>query len=81
MMLVPIQVQCRSGFKADEKPTSFLCESSQIVVEEILDQWLQAGKDQHQAKADYFKVQGNDNHKYLLKHDLDLDQWFLENRW
>jgi len=79
MMLVPIQVQCHSGFKADEKPTSFLCESNQITVDEVLDQWQQAGKDQ--SKADYFKIQGNDSHKYLLKHDLDSDQWFLENRW
>ena len=32
-------------------------------------------------QADYFKVRGADKHEYLLKHDLEADEWFLGRRW
>jgi len=81
MKPIIIQVKCHAGYKADERPTAFTCEDNDVVVEQVLDQWLQAGKDQYPPKVDYFKVLGNDKHEYLLKHDLDLDEWWMENRW
>ena len=81
MQPIPIQVQCYSGHKADESPRRFLCEGSEVEVEQVLDRWLGAGKDSKEPKADYFKVVGKDGHDYLLKHDLNSDQWLLENRW
>ncbi|MDD4871613.1 MAG: hypothetical protein PHR77_13735 [Kiritimatiellae bacterium] len=74
-----IQVKCISGHKADERPSSFIHESTHISVEEILDQWRQAGKAGN-SHVDYFKVQGGDKHQYLLKHDLKNDRWTIENR-
>ena len=76
-----VQVKCVSGHKADERPASFICESTHITVEEVLDQWRQAGKTAGESQADYFKVQGSDHHQYLLKHDLKHDRWTIENRW
>jgi hypothetical protein len=32
-------------------------------------------------RADYFKVRGRDEHQYLLKHDLESDEWFLGKEW
>ncbi|OGV70468.1 MAG: hypothetical protein A2283_19175 [Lentisphaerae bacterium RIFOXYA12_FULL_48_11] len=81
MQPIPIQVQCIAGHKADERPASFICESAHIVVEEILDRWLGAGKGRKKSESEYFKVAGKDGHDYLLKHVLDSGEWFLENRW
>jgi hypothetical protein len=78
---IRIQVECYSGYKADESPRRFICEDTEIEVERILDRWLAAGKNAKEPKADYFKVTGIDGHDYLLKHDLNFDLWFLENRW
>ena len=81
MKPIPIQVQCHSEHKRDQSPQRFVCEGAEIEIEEVLDQWLSAGRDPKQCKADYFKVVGTNGHDYLLKHALDSDEWFLENRW
>lgn len=81
MRPVEIQVKCYAAHKADESPRRFVCEGQEIEIEDVLDRWLAAGKDRKQAKADYFKVTAEDGHHYLLKHDLDSDRWWLENRW
>jgi hypothetical protein len=33
------------------------------------------------AVAGYFKVRGVDGREYLLKHDLESDQWYLGRQW
>lgn len=81
MQPIPIQVRCYSGHKADESPRSFLCEGSEVEVEQVRDRWLASGRDPKQPKADCFKVAGKDGHDYLLRHDLGSDEWYLENRW
>ena len=81
MQLIPIKVQCYAGFKADEAPCSFLWERQTIEVEEILDRWHQVESTPEWPRADYFKVRGKDLHEYLLKHDLESDEWYLGRRW
>jgi hypothetical protein len=50
-------------------------------VEEVLDRWHQVESKPEWPRADYFKVRGADGHEYLLKHDLEADEWLLGRRW
>jgi hypothetical protein len=81
MRLVPIQAECYAGAKADETPRRFTLETRHVEVEEVLDRWHQAESLPEWPRADYFKVLGADRHVYLLKHDLESDEWFLGRQW
>jgi hypothetical protein len=81
MRLVPIEVECYAGHKADEAPRRFRCESERVEVEEVLDRWHQIESLPEWPRADYFKVRGSDRGVYLLKHDLEADAWYLGRRW
>ena len=77
MKLVPIQAECYAGAKADETPRRFIWEARSIEVGEVLDRWYQVESQPEWPRADYFKVRGLDQTEYLLKHDLESDEWFL----
>jgi hypothetical protein len=81
MQLIPIKVRCYAGFKADETPCSFIFEAQTIEVEEVIDRWYQVESAPEWPRADYFKVRGKDQCEYLLKHDLESDEWFLGRKW
>ena len=81
MKLVPIQVECYAGGKADERPRLFTWQGRTIELGEVLDRWHQVESKPEWPRADYFKVRGGDGCDYLLKHDLESDDWFLGQRW
>jgi len=81
MKLIPIQVECYAGTKADETPRRFIREEQPVEVEEVLDRWHQVESKPGWPRADYFKVRGADGHEYLLKHDLEADEWLTGRRW
>ena len=81
MKLIPIRVECYAGGKADETPRRFVLENRTIEVEEVLDRWYQVESKPEWPRADYFKVQGVDGREYLVKHDLESDQWYLGRQW
>jgi len=81
MQLIPVQVECYAGYKADESPRRLCWEQRWIEVEEILDRWYQGAANPEWPIADYFKVAGDDGHVYLLKHDREADVWFLGQQW
>jgi hypothetical protein len=81
MRLIPIQVQCYAGCKADETPRRFVWEAQHIDIAEVLDRWFQVESQPEWPRADYFKVRGLDGHEYLLKHDLESDEWYLGRQW
>jgi hypothetical protein len=80
MQLISIQVECYAGYKAEEVPRRFFLEDQWIEVEEALDRWYQVESLPEWPRADYFKVRGTDQHEYLLKHDLESDEWHLAKR-
>jgi hypothetical protein len=80
MELIPIQVECYAGYRADETPRRFCWEETWFEVVEVLDRWYQGATDPEWPRADYFKVAGADGRQYLLKHDCEADQWFLCRR-
>lgn len=66
-----MQVRCYSGYKADERPVSFLLQDGERrTVENVIDQWY--GEDHT-----YFKVLADDHMVYVLRHDRGLDEWAL----
>jgi hypothetical protein len=48
-----------------------------IRITKVLDRWHQQEGDAEWPAADYFKVQGDDECDYLLKHDRESDTWYL----
>ena len=81
MKLHPIRAECYAGSKADETPRRFHLEGRTIEIHEVLDRWYQVESKPEWPRADYFKVRGADGHNYLLKHDLESDEWFLGQQW
>ncbi len=77
MTLIPIQVESYSGSKADETPRRFVWDGRVIEVREVVDRWYQVESLPAWPRADYFKAQSEDGSQYLLKHDLESDEWYL----
>jgi hypothetical protein len=81
MRLTQIKAECYAGAKADETPRRFHLEGQTIEVDEVLDRWYQVENKPEWPRADYFKVCAMDECEYLLKHDLEADEWFLGQQW
>ena len=81
MHLIPIRVECYAGAKADEAPRRFKWEERTLEISEVLDRWYQVESKPEWPRADYFKVRASDTREYLLKHDLESDEWFLGKSW
>ena len=76
MRLILIQVECYAGAKAGEMPCRFVLEERTVEVGEILDRWSEVESQPTWPQADYFKVRGADLREYLLKHDLESNEWY-----
>ena len=63
-----LQVECYAGYRADEEPQRFSIGEREVCVEAVLDRWLSP---EHR----YFKLRGNDDGIYILRHDLKTDRW------
>jgi hypothetical protein len=70
--LIPVQVECYAGAKADEAPRRFVWDGRPVEVGEVLDRWYQVESRPEWPRADYFKVRGTDDRAYLLKHEVVL---------
>ena len=63
-----IKVECYAGYRAEETPVRFYLGERCIDVSEVLDRWLDPA---HR----YFKLRGNDNAIYILRHSTTEDSW------
>jgi len=77
MNLVPIKVECHSDYKADEYPICFYLEKTKFEITEVLDRWYQSEPSIDIPVSDYFKVSTVGSMKYIIKHELESDLWFL----
>lgn len=66
-----IEVYAYSGYKANERPISFVVDDRKLEVSQIIDRWY--GVDD-----DYFKVLAGDGKVYLLRWHRTLDAWYIE---
>jgi len=71
-----IQVECHSGYKANEYPVAFVLEGRQTKISEIVDRWYEGGLDPDKPVMDYFKVRLDDGRIFILEYAGHLDQWF-----
>ncbi|HAQ20490.1 MAG TPA: cytoplasmic protein [Prolixibacteraceae bacterium] len=77
MKLIPIIVECHSGFKTDEYPICFYWANIRFEIREIADRWYQTQITPDGPVANYFKVRAAGNAEYIIKHELKNDLWFL----
>ncbi len=66
-----IRVEAYSGYRINERPLRFWIDGTPFEVHEILDTWC--GPD-HQC----WKIRADDGYLYMIKYDMDQDQWILE---
>ena len=68
-----IQVECYSGYKADERPVRFFLGERGYQVLEIQDQW-------YGPESTYFKVRADDGNFYILRNawSEQTSAWSLE---
>ena len=77
MELIPIEVECHSGYKADEYPKCFYRNDDKFDIQEIADRWYQGDANPGWPVSNYFKVITSCGKQFIIKHDLDGDKWYL----
>ncbi len=65
-----IRVECYSGYRGEEAPRYILAENRKIEVKKIIDRWIAPD---HR----YFKLLGDDQAVYIIRHDPESWQWQL----
>jgi hypothetical protein len=75
--LIPIEVQCHSGYKADEYPKCFFWNNDRFEISQITDRWYQGDSNPEYPVSNYFKVDTTCGKQYIIKHDLEKDEWYL----
>lgn len=70
-----IQVECYSGYKANERPVAFLYQGERREIQEIVDRWYEGGLDADRPVIGYFKVQTTDGKFYLLRYLSVFNAW------
>jgi hypothetical protein len=65
-----VQVDCYSGYKADEHPLRLKLQDGAREIVAIEDRWYSPG-------ATYFRVLTRDGDRYLLRHEEAQDVWIL----
>jgi len=65
-----VQVECYSGYKADERPLKLHLGKRAIEIVAIEDRWYSPG-------ATYFRVRVEDGDRYVLRHEEAQDVWSL----
>ena len=63
-----IKVECYAGYRGEETPVRFYLGERSIEVKDVLDRWLDPA---HR----YFKLRGDDNGIYILRHSPIDDLW------
>ena len=65
-----IQVDCYAGYRGEETPRRIRMATYKIDVNKVLDRWLAPD---HR----YFKVIGDDDATYIIRHDTEKLEWEL----
>jgi hypothetical protein len=68
--MIPINVDCYAGYRGEETPRRIQFKTHTVGVKAVLDRWLSPD---HR----YFKLEGDDGHLYIIRHDPHQGQWEL----
>jgi hypothetical protein len=72
-----IQVECYSGYKANETPRAFIWKGKRYRIVEIRDRWYEGGISRRSIKLDYYDVLAEDGGEYILRYNGLFDKWGL----
>jgi hypothetical protein len=70
-----VQVECYSGYKANERPVAFTYQERRLEIAEILDRWYEGGLDAGRPEIDYFKVKTSEGEVFQLRYLTLFDAW------
>jgi hypothetical protein len=65
---MPLRVSCYSGYRSSQEPLAFWLGERRLEVRAILDRW-------HSPAQRWFRVDADDGHTYVLRHDEQTDEW------
>jgi hypothetical protein len=68
-----VQVDAYAGYKGEETPRAFIHEGIRCEVRSLLERW-------YTESHSYFRLIGEDGHRYVLRYDLDGLFWELVMR-
>lgn len=70
-----IQVECYSGYKANERPTAFIYQGCHLEISEIVDRRYEGGVKPDDPVINYFKIKTDDGSIFLLRYVASSDSW------
>jgi hypothetical protein len=70
MDLPHLTVEAYAGYKGEETPRAFTLEGVRLLVSEIVARW-------YTETHCYFRIFASDQHRYVLRYDLDKMIWEL----
>ncbi len=76
----PVEVRCYSGFKANERPLSFVVSDREFSVMDIEGSWFEENEKGRERRV-CFRVRADDGDLYLLSCDEKRDDWILRRIW
>ena len=65
-----ITVEAYAGYKGEETPRAFTLEGARLLVSEVVARW-------YTETHSYFRICASDQHRYVLRYDLDNMIWEL----
>ena len=63
-----MKVESYAGYKGEETPRAFTLDGVRILVQDVIERW-------YSESHSYFRVCASDQHRYVLRYDLDREQW------
>ncbi len=72
-----IDVECYSGYKANERPVAFVFGGRRWEVAEIVDRWYEGGLEAASAQVNHFKVKTVEGRIFLLRYLTLFDAWTI----
>jgi hypothetical protein len=72
-----LDVECYSGYRANERPVAFSFDERRWEVAEIIDRWYEGGPQSNQPALDFFKVRTTEGRIFLLRYNSLFDAWSI----
>jgi hypothetical protein len=76
----PIQVECYSGYRTNERPVAFFYAGRRWDVAEIQDRWYEGGLDPGRPEIHYFKVKTSEGRVFILRYLSLFDAWSIQGK-
>ena len=72
-----IEVECYSGYKANERPVAFTFRGTRLEVQDIIDRWYEGGHVASRPETSYFKVRTPESQVFIIRYQSLFDAWSI----